>query len=140
MTPAEARDELIRNHDWAGTTLDVWLRANGHCEYCDLDLLSSSDIYFHGGHLDHIFPGAGEDLDNKALACAACNRMKRRFDAKLDAGAGTTRADLIRVAAQHIRVLRERDKERLQAALTLLRACGMTRAVFGSSGAGTAII
>jgi hypothetical protein len=28
MTPAEARDELIRNHGWAGTTLNVRLRAN----------------------------------------------------------------------------------------------------------------
>ena len=127
MTPEEARNELIRNHGWVGTTLGIWLSANGHCEYCDLDLLSSSDIYFHGGHLDHILPGAGDDLNNMALACAACNRMKRRFDASLQTESAASRADLIRVAAGHIRLMRARDEERLQAALVLLRDCGMVR-------------
>ena len=128
MTPEEARNELTRNHGWASTTLDVWLRANGHCEYCDIDLLSSSDIYLHGGHLDHIAPDTGDGLDNLALACAACNRMKRRFDSKLKDAPGMTRAVLLEAAQKRIAELRTRDTERPQSAHALLRACGMTRA------------
>jgi 5-methylcytosine-specific restriction endonuclease McrA len=128
MTPEEARKELTRNHGWAGTTLDVWLRANGQCEYCEVDLVASPDLYFHGGHLDHIVPDAGDGLDNLALACAACNRMKRRFDSRLKDTAGATRAVLVEAARQRIVELRTRDTERLQSACALLRTCGMTRA------------
>lgn len=128
MTPEDARNELTRNHGWLSSTLDVWLRAHGRCEYCKVDLLSSSDLYFHGGHTDHIVPGGGNDLDNMALACAACNRMKRSFDPRSEGPAGATRNDLIGVATRHISDRRARDEERLKWAIPLLHDCGMVRA------------
>ena len=141
MTPENARNELLRKHKWVGSTLDVWLLANGRCEYCKTDLLASSDLYFRGGHIDHIIPDGGDDLENLALACAVCNLLKRRFDPRTEA-ADITRDALIQAATDYISTLRRRDAGRLETALALLRDCGMvtrgnTRA--GSAEAGIAV-
>lgn len=62
---------------WSRQTLAVWLRADCKCEYCGCDLLASDDQYLYGSHVDHIVPGAGDDLENLALACKTCNFIKR---------------------------------------------------------------
>jgi hypothetical protein len=125
MTSAEARNELIRNHGWAGTTVDIWMQANGCCEYCGVNLLSSSDRYFDGSHIDHIVPDGSNDPDNFALACVACNRIKRRFDPSRKDAPSQTRKELLDAARSYILQRRERDAGRLRAAAPLLRDCGI---------------
>lgn len=124
MSPEDARQELTsRRHGFAAETLDIWLRADGRCEYCGVDVTSSGSLYFHGYHLDHIDPDGGEGLENKALACVVCNIRKRSYKPQ-----GGTRDDRVRDAGQYIRALRERDAGRLAEALPLLADYGLERA------------
>jgi HNH endonuclease len=120
-----AGEVLINEHRWHPSTLDVWIRAHGNCEYCDENLLASGSSYFHGAHIDHLVPGAGDGIENLALACVACNRRKRRTDFTPHAGPGADRAALIGLARSYIRELRDRDEMRLQEHLGLLRECGL---------------
>jgi len=53
----------------------IEIRAGGRCEYCHAPQ-SACGYRFH---LEHIVPAAergSDDLDNRALACAACNLAK----------------------------------------------------------------
>jgi hypothetical protein len=50
-------------------------RAQGRCEYCQLPMAYSPDIF----EVEHILPLAGggaTELENLALACSSCNRYK----------------------------------------------------------------
>jgi 5-methylcytosine-specific restriction endonuclease McrA len=123
MTPEQPEAELTQHHGWDARTLKVWVRAQGRCEYCDADLLGSASVYFHGAHIDHIVPGTGNDLDNLALSCVACNRIKRR---KMFVAAGEVppeRKTLIERAQRYIGERRVRDEGLRQIARPLLIAC-----------------
>ena len=51
-------------------------RARGICEYCRWQMLFAAEEVFA---VEHIMPrslGGGDDLDNLALACGACNLRK----------------------------------------------------------------
>ena len=126
MTAEQAETELIQHHGWTAGTLRVWVRAQGRCEYCDVELLASASVYFHGAHVDHIVPGAGEDLENLALSCTACNRMKRRTKFLVAGETLPERKALIERARYHIGKLRARDEDRRKLALSLLFGCGIT--------------
>lgn len=56
--------------------IEIAIRANFKCEYCDKDLLESVDSY-DSWQIDHIVPDGNDDLENLALACKTCNFMKR---------------------------------------------------------------
>lgn len=76
------RDEylaILAPFGWSGEALDLGLRANFCCEYCDRDLLKT--IYdYDSWQTDHILPLALQGLDdprNHSLSCKTCNFMKR---------------------------------------------------------------
>lgn len=80
---------------WIERTALVWLRANGH----------------------HIDPHGGEGLGNFALACIACNRIKRR---RLPAG--DTREARVADAKAHIAAVRANNEARMARGLSVLAA------------------
>jgi hypothetical protein len=122
MTPDEAVAELTtKNHGWSKQTLEVWRNAGFHCEYCGTCLLTTSDVYFRGGHLDHIVPHGGDNVQNLALACAACNFLKRGSDPKEKAPSQAIRAVLIDAAKGIINARRASAKRRLEAAIPLIK-------------------
>ncbi len=125
MTPEQAQAELTQRLGWNARTLEVWVRAQGRCEYCEAELLGSSSVYFHGAHIDHIVPGTGDALENLALSCIACNRMKRATKFLAAGEVLPERKTLIERARRHIGELRDRDEGRLRRDLPLLIACGI---------------
>ena len=106
---------------WSRQTLAVWLRADCKCEYCGCDLLASDDQYFYGSHVDHIVPGAGDDLENLALACKTCNFIKR---AKKFAEAAEVldRQTIVGRAQAFILARREENQERLRHVKVLIES------------------
>ena len=75
---AEIKKALEQN-GWSLETLRIWRRAGYRCEYCGKDMRSHSDLFYRYSHLDHINPKRvdRDHFDNLALACAACNYIKR---------------------------------------------------------------
>lgn len=59
---------------WKATKALVAERAEGCCEYCQLDLGNTGVAM----HVDHILPDGGDDLSNLALSCANCNTSKSK--------------------------------------------------------------
>jgi 5-methylcytosine-specific restriction endonuclease McrA len=119
------REQIIKDfvrRKWNPRTVEVWHRARLKCKYCGKSLTSSPGDYYHAAHVDHITPGDGDSLDNLALACIACNRIKRkkRYGEGVE-GAPLPRSELIRLAAVSIAAIRERDEKRLAADLELFR-------------------
>jgi hypothetical protein len=108
--------------DWHMKTLDVWHRAGYKCEYCAKSLIDNSDDYYYHSQIDHIVPGAGDDIENLALACKACNQLKRNYNFAQD---DPQRASIIARAALYIREKRDFNRMRLEEDLKLLRMlCG----------------
>ena len=122
------RNQIIQKlvaQKWLPRTIDVWVRAKCRCEYCGKSLVESPDEYFLGSHVDHIIPDAGDNLDNLALACKACNLIKRRRRFSEDdtvANATGQRSKVIEKASQYIAQIKERNQGRLDTQLKLLRA------------------
>ena len=106
--------------DWNMNTLAVWRRAEFKCEYCRKSLTDKSEEYYFDSHMDHIVPKGGNEIDNFALACKACNFIKRNRDFRRD-DAPNTRSALIERAAIYIAGIRERNRGRLKRDLELLR-------------------
>jgi len=88
--------------------------------------LAAPDEHFLGSSRDHIVPGAGDGLDNLALACRACNFIKRNkhFDIP---GQILKREELITRAREYIHAEREKKKVRLAHSRDLLIICGLVR-------------
>jgi hypothetical protein len=116
------RDEVIAKlaKDWHYQTIEIWRRARYKCEYCGKSLIANPDDYLFDAHLDHVVPGEGNDLNNYALSCKACNYIKRAFDHRLAVGPNTRDA-LIARAAGRIADRREWNKGRLAEDLKLLK-------------------
>ena len=111
---------------WSSQSVAVWLRADGRCEYCNRDLLGCEDAHFHGSHIDHIVPKHGDNLENLALSCTACNYMKRNRAFNVEKPA-MTRAELITAAREHIQGVRDRNRDRLKQSVQWLTCCGLKR-------------
>jgi HNH endonuclease len=124
MDEAEIRRRL--GYSFSAMKLEVWRRAGYKCEYCTRSLIGSSDEYYFGAHIDHVVPDTDDSLLNLALACHACNFIKRdmRFlevaDEGLPASGIEMRALIISRAAAYIASIRERNQKRLAADLELL--------------------
>jgi 5-methylcytosine-specific restriction endonuclease McrA len=105
----EIIEEFVRRK-WHPRTVAVWERAKCRCEYCGKNLSDAAADYYHGAHVDHIVPGTGDSIDNLALACIACNRIKRkkRFG---NGDVPLPRSELIRLAAASIAETRARDEK-----------------------------
>lgn len=73
MTKEEAR-ALLRRAGWRDEVMDL-VCVHKCCEYCGKP--ARSEANFWRMTTDHIIPGAGDDPDNLALACARCNSRKR---------------------------------------------------------------
>lgn len=56
--------------------IEIAIRANFRCEYCDKYLLESVDVY-DSWQIDHIVPNGNNDPSNLALTCKTCNFAKR---------------------------------------------------------------
>ena len=60
----------------------VFVRDNGHCQYCDQDLLVSRAA-LGGAQVDHVRAvaiGGKDELDNLKLACSLCNGSLSRYN------------------------------------------------------------
>jgi len=67
----------------------VETRAGGRCEYCHAPQTACGYRF----HLEHIVPGAeggSDEIDNRALACAACNLAKGDRTMSVDPETGQT--------------------------------------------------
>jgi 5-methylcytosine-specific restriction endonuclease McrA len=137
ITSDAARAALLssKNPYWAAKTLDVWLRAQGRCEYCGTYLLATSDLYLCGSPLDHIVAkslGGADDLENLALSCRPCNVIKRHHRLWDGIGERPAREELIARAKAYIDKLRARNEVNLQRHIELLIACGLPRVGFAT--------
>jgi hypothetical protein len=71
-----------KKHRWTKEKIVSYLRADGRCEYCGADVLSSCEAFW-GSDWEHIVPrkkDGGEEFDweNIAVACRRCNTLKGR--------------------------------------------------------------
>jgi 5-methylcytosine-specific restriction endonuclease McrA len=126
MTTEEIRKILSK--DWAMQTLDVWRRAGCRCEYCGKSLTENPDEYYYDTHMDHVVPDGGNDFDNFALACKACNFIKSDINF---AQGDSSRASVIGRASAYIKEKRDFNRTRLDADLKLL---GMLDDIESTSG------
>ena len=75
------RDEIIamlRPWGWSDAAVDIGIRADFRCEYCNRDLIASVNDY-DSWQVDHILPRVDDrdGLWNLALSCKTCNYLKR---------------------------------------------------------------
>ena len=59
----------------AGLFSQVFQRDNHRCVYCGKYMLHDFET-FYTSQLDHLVPGAGNQLDNVVLSCYVCNSLK----------------------------------------------------------------
>lgn len=111
MDRNEARAALNRL-GWPDWMLDMGIRANFHCEYCDKDMLADVDSY-DGWQKDHIVPDGNDDVSNLAIACKTCNFIKRNSDPR-PLAKGEDRDSLVAAARNIVTERRARKEEVLQ--------------------------
>ncbi|WP_305965622.1 HNH endonuclease [Marinobacter salsuginis] len=111
MNQDEARSALNKL-GWPDWMLDLGVRANFHCEYCDKDMLADVDSY-DGWQKDHIVPSGGDDVSNLAIACKTCNFIKRASDPR-DLATGEDRDSLVAAARQIVSERRAKKEEILR--------------------------
>ncbi len=106
---------LPRNVRWPENLVALMLRANGYCEYCGTDLVSSLEVFW-ASEADHVIPkdrGGEDDYGlNKAMACNRCNRIKGKSWPD-DAPGVEIRDRSARIAAVRPMVLERRRQRRL---------------------------
>jgi hypothetical protein len=62
----------------ASTFAKIFERDKHRCVYCGKYLLLDFET-FQTSQLDHLIPGAGDDLSNIVLSCFVCNNLKGSF-------------------------------------------------------------
>ena len=77
MTKEELIQQLSK-FNFDKTNVELAIRADFKCEYCDKDMLADMDAY-KLWQVDHIIPqflglDNREDFNNKALSCMQCNK------------------------------------------------------------------
>ena len=114
MNVDETKAALISS-SWSPNTLELAISAGFRCAYCDRYFLEDEKAWY-SFELDHIVPkGEGSDTnENLVPACRLCNRLKRRYDPRQDAGPSPSRYDLISAARDYIRQKRLSAREKVQ--------------------------
>lgn len=107
--------DFLVAYGWTARDARVGIRAKGHCEYCDKDLLASGSAFFEW-QTDHIVPldaGGSDEDDNLAVACWPCNmRLKGTWDPRSSCRDNATRSELISVIRSHCKgKLDQKDRE-----------------------------
>ncbi len=121
-------EQLSKETKWTAESARLGLRANFHCEYCDLDFLASPENY-KLIQIDHIVPLSIQNtltnFDNLALACKQCNfSFKRGVDPRSTAGKDATRDELIQAAKEHIRLAKAKTAEEIAGLKAILNSKG----------------
>ena len=93
---------------WGDRNIEIAVRANFRCEYCDRNLLSSVDAYKEWQH-DHIIPQRVDEekdkdrLNNMALSCRTCNvNFKGKWDPSYDLPDNASREELVAAVRQYV--------------------------------------
>ncbi len=112
MTRQEIVETLVRDLKWNRKALDLAIRADFKCEYCDRCLLQTVEDY-DALQIDHIVPDEGDGAENLAVACKTCNFIKRRLNpakSREDADRGV----LIERSREYVAKIRKRKKRELE--------------------------
>lgn len=114
MTIDQIKKELQLH--WDPDTLELAIRAQFRCEYCDQSFFDSIDSYYLFER-DHIIPkGVGpESFDNQAAVCSICNFLKRRWDPSKEIGDNIQRSELIAATREYIKRKRTEAGKRIEA-------------------------
>ncbi len=71
----------MKEFGFSDVSYEVAKRANFKCEYCGFNIFESVYTY-ELFQIDHIMPisrGGSDTIENYALACKLCNRIKRNY-------------------------------------------------------------
>lgn len=76
--------QLIEEFNFHPLTAKIYVKYNGRCAYCGLDLLETTFKY-HSGVIDRLLPEANYpelewDESNLALSCFSCSYLKGDYD------------------------------------------------------------
>ena len=114
MNIDEIKAALISS-SWNSNTLELAISADFRCAYCNRYFLKDIEAWY-SFELDHIVPkGEGPDTnENLVPACRLCNRFKRRYDPRQNAGPNPSRNDLISAAKDYIEQKRSAAEEKVQ--------------------------
>lgn len=102
---------MLMPRGWSAQQVDVGIRANFCCEYCERDLISSVNDY-DAWQVDHILPRTDEreSLWNLALSCKTCNFLKRHSIPTDPIDPKSDRSHAISVVRELINERRERKQ------------------------------
>jgi 5-methylcytosine-specific restriction endonuclease McrA len=114
MTIEEFRDAIVREK-WDPATLELAIKTQFKCHYCDLDFLSSVNAY-DSIEVEHIVPKdpGSDDASNKTLVCRTCNKMKRRWNPALHVANASDRNTLLSAAKEHVKAKRKEKAQEIE--------------------------
>ena len=105
MTEEGLATQLMTGFGFSREQVTLGIRARFRCEYCGRDMLASVDDY-RAWETDHIVPtskgGPADNIENWALSCWTCNRIKRNWLPEAVGFEGLSREEQIRIARTHI--------------------------------------
>jgi 5-methylcytosine-specific restriction endonuclease McrA len=114
------KEELIQElskYNWDRTNVELAIRADFKCEYCEKDMLKDMENY-KLWQVDHIIPKSSgysncEEFENKAISCVQCNKdLKGKWNPAIDVGYDKTRKEYITTIKQHI--LKQRELKNIE--------------------------
>ncbi len=133
----ETAKSLHLPNNWPLRTLEIWLRDECKCVYCERNMIENREITYFCSSLDHLLPvhkyePLKDEAWNQVLACRNCNGLKGKFDPAKD-GIPTDkehRLELIEHTKGYIAKRKEhweavfaREKQKIQDALGSYRPC-----------------
>lgn len=129
----ETAKKLHLPNNWARRVIEIWLRDNCSCVYCELNMLENRETAYFFSSTDHLLPVGvwkykelENEFWNQVLACRNCNGLKHTFDPAQDGIPPDKehRLELIERAKNHIQKRRQdlemmfaTEKQKLQDAL-----------------------
>src|ERR1041384_4430122 len=113
---------------WSLEAVQLGVRANFCCEYCDTDLLSTV-VNYDSWQRDHVVAVArlGRDhIDNLAVACKFCNFLKRHTRTT-DVFDVSNRQDAVNATRKLIHERRAIKQRRLDQVVEIINASGLRK-------------